>query len=79
MWICLQLLPVERPGFSAVIAQLEGLSEEKNGHGSMERVDSIEPQPSYRLSYHEFNRSPHSKSLSPIPTDLTNSAKQTTA
>ena len=69
---------MERPSFSAVIAQLEGLSEEKDGHGSVERVDSIEPQPSYRLSYHEFNRSPRSKSLSPILTDLTNSARQTT-
>ena len=77
--IHVQLLPVERPSFSEVNARLvitlEDL-DERSGHGSVERVDSIEPQPSYRLSYHEVNRS-RSKSLSPIPTDLTNS-RQTT-
>ena len=77
--IHVQLLPVERPSFSEVNARLAITLEdldERSGHGSVERVDSIEPQPSYRLSYHEFNRS-RSKSLSPIPTDLTNS-RQTT-
>ena len=78
-FIVSQLLPVERPSFSEVVTRLvitlEDL-DEQDGHGSMERVDSIEPQPSYRLSYHEFSIS-RSKSLSPIPTDLTTS-RQTT-
>lgn len=70
---------MERPSFTDVITRLIVIMEdldEHDGRGSVERVDSIEPQPSYRLSYHEFNRS-QSRSLSPIPTDLTNS-RQTT-